>query len=83
MFQIHVKETKSGGEDGGVVEGVDLSVWNIIRSHLQESLGTDKESVSKEDEEVQQIIYVAYQDPEDPENKVTNVIIIHSCFKFR
>lgn len=62
------------------MEGVDLSVWNIIKSHLQESLGTDRENVSKEDEEVQQIIYVAYQDPEDPENKVANVIICHKLF---
>ncbi|KAK7790121.1 hypothetical protein R5R35_006488 [Gryllus longicercus] len=53
---------------------VDGTVWNIIRSHLSneaargegtEDDGTGGEGVKKEDD-IQQIIYVTYQDPEDP-----------------
>lgn len=79
MFQVH-RESKDGivGAAGGI--SVDRTVWNIIRSHLSKEVANDgnAESEARTGEEgdgVQQIIYVTYQDPDDPSEARTLHIV--------
>lgn len=53
-------------------EGVDLSVWNIIRSHLQEDLGAERPTgtIGEDQDNVQQIIYVTYEENSSAGDKV-------------
>ncbi|XP_046676859.1 zinc finger protein 184-like isoform X3 [Homalodisca vitripennis] len=57
--KVHAREAKIEEEEQGTIDGVDMSVWNIIQSHLQENAVIDKDSLRAE-EDVQQIIYVTY-----------------------
>lgn len=79
MFQVH-RDSKDGivGAAGGI--SVDRTVWNIIRSHLSKEVENDgnAESEARAGEEgdgVQQIIYVTYQDPDDPSEARTLHIV--------
>jgi hypothetical protein len=79
MFQVH-RDSKDGivGAAGGI--SVDRTVWNIIRSHLSKEVANDgnEENEGRAGEEgdgVQQIIYVTYQDPDDPSEARTLHIV--------
>jgi hypothetical protein len=79
MLQVH-RDSKDGimGAAGGI--SVDRTVWNIIRSHLSKEVANDanveNEGRSGEDSDgVQQIIYVTYQDPDDPSEARTLHIV--------
>lgn len=63
---LHDANAGTAGPDSEVAggNGNDLSVWNIIRQF-------NASQVPEEDEDVHQIIYVTYQDPEDPNSKVS------------
>ncbi|XP_054284868.1 zinc finger protein 709-like [Macrosteles quadrilineatus] len=59
--KVHAREVKVVEEEQSGIEGVDLTVWNIIQSHLQENtVLADKDSL-KQSDDVQQIFYVTYQ----------------------
>lgn len=65
------------GPAGGIT--VDRTVWNIIRSHLSKEVPNDEsmdnEVRAEEGDGVQQIIYVTYQDPDDPSEAKTLHIV--------
>ncbi|PNF36325.1 hypothetical protein B7P43_G00537 [Cryptotermes secundus] len=77
--KVH-RENKDGivGAAGGI--SVDRTVWNIIRSHLSKEVSNDGNAegearTGEEGDGVQQIIYVTYQDPDDPSEARTLHIV--------
>ncbi|KAJ9590984.1 hypothetical protein L9F63_015990, partial [Diploptera punctata] len=74
-----VHRDNKDGASGGF--SVDRTVWSIIRSHLSKE-DTSEEGTSQVDmkqgedgDGVQQIIYVTYQDPDDPSEAKTLHIV--------
>ena len=75
-LQVH-RDNKDGTVATGPGISVDRTVWSIIRSHLSKET-SNAECVEKADEDgegVQQIIYVTYQDPDDPSEAKTLHIV--------
>ena len=79
-LQVH-RDSKDGivGSAAGI--SVDRTVWSIIRSHLSKEVASEEgtaEGDGKPEEDgdgVQQIIYVTYQDPDDPSEAKTLHIV--------
>ncbi|KAJ9575348.1 hypothetical protein L9F63_025701, partial [Diploptera punctata] len=78
-YTCNVHRDNKDGASGGF--SVDRTVWSIIRSHLSKE-DTSEEGTSQVDmkqgedgDGVQQIIYVTYQDPDDPSEAKTLHIV--------
>nr|CAD7431959.1 unnamed protein product [Timema monikensis] len=50
------------------------TVWNIIQSHLAKDVSEQDGADSQGEDAGQQIIYVTYQDPDDPEGKTLHIV---------
>lgn len=64
ITQVHAREAKLEGD-----HGVELQVWNIVKSHIEQSANIEKDLLKPADD-VQQIIYVTYQQDPDESIKV-------------
>ncbi|XP_075213479.1 uncharacterized protein LOC142319743 isoform X2 [Lycorma delicatula] len=73
VVSVALQEANGGTEVSGAAvatgNGNDLNVWNIIRQF-------NTAQVPEDDDDVHQIIYVTYQDPEDPNSKISEKFIV-------
>nr|CAD7409572.1 unnamed protein product [Timema poppensis] len=74
----HKKVHKGSCENESTAPGDSLvdrtTVWNIIQSHLAKDVSEQDGADSQGEDAGQQIIYVTYQDPDDPEGKTLHIV---------
>nr|CAD7407734.1 unnamed protein product [Timema cristinae] len=74
----HKKVHRGSCENESTAPGDSLvdrtTVWNIIQSHLAKDVSEQDGADSQGEDAGQQIIYVTYQDPDDPEGKTLHIV---------